>query len=94
MLTALLNDIATIPDHFVLVLDDYHVIDAKAVDTILTFVLEHLPPQMHLMIATREDPLLPLARFRARGQLNCATPTCVLPPQDLQTTGSGSRPVV
>ena len=54
---------------FVLVLDDYHVIDAKPVDPALTFLLEHLPPQMHLVIATREDPPLPLARFRARGQL-------------------------
>ena len=72
ILTALLNDIATIPnipDNFVLVLDDYHVIDAKAVDQALTFLLEHLPPQMHLVIATREDPQLPLARFRARDQL-------------------------
>ena len=59
LLTALLNDITTIPDHFVLVLDDYHVIDAPAVDEALTFLLEHLPPQMHLVITTREDPQLP-----------------------------------
>src|SRR3990170_4902111 len=69
ILTALLNEITTIPDNFVLVLDDYHVIDAKPVDDALTFLLEHLPPQMHLVIATREDPDLPLARLRARGQL-------------------------
>src|SRR5205823_10882477 len=69
MLTALLNDLTTIRDHLVLVLDDYHVLDAKAVDHALTFLLEHLPPQMHLVIATREDPQLPLARLRARGQL-------------------------
>jgi LuxR family maltose regulon positive regulatory protein len=69
ILTALLNDIATISDHFVLVLDDYHVLDAKPIDHALTFLLEHLPPQMHLVIATREDPQLPLARLRARGQL-------------------------
>jgi LuxR family maltose regulon positive regulatory protein len=69
MLTALLNDITTISDHFVLVLDDYHVIAAKPVDHALTFLLEHLPPHMHLVIATREDPQLPLARLRARGQL-------------------------
>ena len=60
---------SAIPDNFVLVLDDYHVIDAKPVDDALTFLLEHLPPQMHLVITTREDPQLPLARFRARGQL-------------------------
>ena len=69
ILTALLNEITTIPDNFVLVLDDYHVIDSKPVDEALTFLLEHLPPQMHLVIATREDPHLPLARLRARGQL-------------------------
>src|SRR2546423_3639300 len=69
ILTALLNEITTIPDHFVLVLDDYHVLDAKPVDHALTFLLEHLPPQMHLVIATREDPQLPLARLRARGKL-------------------------
>ncbi|HEY6072974.1 MAG TPA: hypothetical protein VIV15_06140, partial [Anaerolineales bacterium] len=69
ILTALLNEITTVPDNFVLVLDDYHVIDAKLVDNALTFLLEHLPQQMHLVIATREDPLLPLARLRAQGQL-------------------------
>ena len=69
ILTTLLNEITTIPDNFVLVLDDYHVIDSKPVDEALTFLLEHLPPQMHLVIATREDPHLPLARLRARGQL-------------------------
>jgi LuxR family maltose regulon positive regulatory protein len=68
-LTALLNEIATIPDDFVLVLDDYHVVEATPVDDALTFLLEHLPPQMHLVIATREDPPLPLARYRVRGQM-------------------------
>ncbi len=69
ILTSLLNEIATFPDHFILVLDDYHVVDAKSVDQALTFLVEHLPPQMHLVIVTREDPPLPLARLRARGQL-------------------------
>jgi len=69
ILTALLNEITTLPDNFVFVLDDYHVIDSKPVDNVLTFLLERLPPQMHLVIATREDPHLPLARLRARGQL-------------------------
>ena len=69
ILTTLLNEITAIPDHFILVLDDYHVIDSKPVDEALTFLLEHLPPQMHLVITTREDPHLPLARLRARGQL-------------------------
>src|ERR671914_660955 len=70
ILTALLNEIDTVPDDFVLVLDDYHVIDGSAVEEALSFVLEHLPPGMHLVIATREDPQLPLARLRARGQLS------------------------
>src|SRR5213082_3355089 len=69
ILTALLNEITTLPDQFILVLDDYHVLEAKAVDQALTYLVEHLPPQMHLVIATREDPQLPLARLRARGQL-------------------------
>ena len=69
ILTTLLNEISTIPNEFVLVLDDYHLIDARLVDDTLTFLLEHLPPQMHVVITTREDPNFPLARFRARNQL-------------------------
>ena len=69
ILTALINEIAAIPDNFILVLDDYHVIDSEPIDHALTFLLDHLPPQMHLVIATREDPSLPLARLRARDQL-------------------------
>ncbi len=69
ILTTLLNEITAIPDDFVLVLDDYHVIDSSPVNDTLTSLLEHLPPQMHLVIATREDPNLPLARLRGRGQL-------------------------
>src|ERR671916_822006 len=69
ILTALINEINTIPDQIVLVLDDYHAVDARAVDDGLAFVLDHLPPRMHLIIATREDPQLPLSRLRARGQL-------------------------
>lgn len=69
LLTALLNEIASIPQPFALVLDDYHVLDSQPIDQALTFLLKHLPPQMHLVIATREDPMLPLAQLRARGQL-------------------------
>jgi LuxR family maltose regulon positive regulatory protein len=69
ILTSLVNEITTLPTNFVLVLDDYHVIEAKPVDEALTFLLEHLPPQMHLVIATREDPRLALARLRAQGKL-------------------------
>jgi len=69
IMTALLNEIITVEDDFILVLDDYHVIDSKSVGDALAFLLEHLPPQMHLVAATREDPNLPLARLRVRGQL-------------------------
>jgi LuxR family maltose regulon positive regulatory protein len=69
ILTTLVNEINTFPDNFILVLDDYHVIDSKPVDQALTFLLKHLPPQMHLVITTREDPHLPLVRLRARGQM-------------------------
>ena len=69
ILTTLLNEVATFSGNFTLVLDDYHVIDAKAVDDALAFLLEHLPKQMHLVIITREDPPLPLARYRVRGEL-------------------------
>ena len=70
ILTSLINDIAGFPDSFAMVLDDYHVIDAKPVDEALAYLLKHLPPQMHLILATREDPNLPLSRLRARDQLN------------------------
>ncbi len=69
VLTALINEITVLEGDFVVVLDDYHALDAEPVDDALTFLVEHLPPRMHLVIATREDPHLPLARLRARGQL-------------------------
>jgi LuxR family maltose regulon positive regulatory protein len=69
ILTSLLNEIILIPDDFILVLDDYHDVDSKQIDNALAFLIERLPPQMHLVIATREDPGLPLARLRARNQL-------------------------
>lgn len=70
ILTALTNDLAqrSMAD-FTLFLDDYQVISAQAVTDGMLFLLEHLPPQMHLLIATRVDPALPLARLRAQGQM-------------------------
>ncbi len=68
-LVALLNDLDAISDDVVLVLDDYHVIDARDVQDGMAFLLEHLPPQIHLVIASRTDPPLPLARLRGRGEL-------------------------
>jgi LuxR family maltose regulon positive regulatory protein len=69
ILTTLLNELAAVDEDLVLVLDDYHVLDSGAVDDALTFLLEHLPPRVKLVIATREDPPLPIARLRARGQM-------------------------
>lgn len=69
VLTALVNEIATVPKDFALVLDDYHVIANEAVHDMITFLLDHLPPQVHLIISSRVDPPLPLARLRARGQM-------------------------
>ncbi len=69
VLTLVINEIAAIPDRIILILDDYHVIESSQVDDVLTFLLENLPPHIHLVIATREDPHLPLSRLRARGQL-------------------------
>jgi LuxR family maltose regulon positive regulatory protein len=69
LMTALLNDAIALPQAALLVLDDYHVITTPAIHQALAFLLDHLPPQLHLVIATREDPPLPLARLRARGQL-------------------------
>ncbi len=68
-LTTLLNEISALSNNFILVLDDYHVIDSQAIGNILIFLLKHLPPNMHLVITTREDPNLPIAQLRARGQL-------------------------
>ncbi len=69
LLAELLNDLAAMPDHVVLVLDDYHAVDAQAIDEALTYLLDHLPPRLHLVLTTREDPGLRLAGLRARGEL-------------------------
>jgi LuxR family maltose regulon positive regulatory protein len=68
VLTGLINEIASISRDFVLVLDDYHVIESQAIHDAVTFLLEHMPPQMHLVIAGRTEPPLPLSRLRAGGQ--------------------------
>ena len=69
LLTGLLNDLAAIERDVVLVLDDYHVLDARDVHDGMAFLLDHLPPRLHVVITTRADPSLPLARMRARGEL-------------------------
>ena len=65
----LLNDLAAVSDEVVLVLDDYHVIEEPHIQDGMAYLVEHLPPQIRLVIASRADPALPLARLRARGEL-------------------------
>src|SRR6185436_14541794 len=69
LLIPLLNDLAAVSQPSFLVLDDYHVLEAPAIHQALAFLLDHLPPKLHIVIATREDPPLPLARLRARRQV-------------------------
>jgi LuxR family maltose regulon positive regulatory protein len=69
LLTPLLNALSTMPHEAVLILDDYHVIAAPPIHQALSFLIERLPPRLHLVIATRSDPPLPLMRLRARGEL-------------------------
>ena len=73
-LTELVNDVTRAREHYpgeqwVLILDDYHAIAAPEVHEAVTFLLDHLPDHLHLVMATRADPPLPLARLRSRGQL-------------------------
>lgn len=69
IVTGLVNDILGIEKELILVLDDYHVITNQAIHEGMTFLINHLPPLFHLIIATRADPPLPLSRLRAQGQL-------------------------
>lgn len=69
VLATLLNELNALSHDVVVVLDDYHVIDARDIHDGMTFLLDHLPPHVHLVIASRADPPLPLPRLRARGDL-------------------------
>ena len=69
LLTSLLNDLGTTGGEIVLVLDDYHLVESREVQEAMGFLLDHLPPRLHLVIASRADPPVPLARLRARGDL-------------------------
>ena len=79
----LINELAAGPgeDEVLLVLDDYHLIEAEQVHAPLEFLVEHLPPGLHLVLASRSDPPLPLARLRGRGgsSPSCAPPSCGSP---------------
>ncbi len=69
VLTLLINEISTVEHEILLVLDDLHVIESEPIHRALAFLLDHLPPRMHLIITTRADPPLPLARLRGRGEM-------------------------
>jgi LuxR family maltose regulon positive regulatory protein len=69
LVTTVVNELADGPDDVVLVLDDYHVIETESVHESLVFLIEHAPPHLHVVLASRADPQLPLARLRARGEL-------------------------
>jgi LuxR family maltose regulon positive regulatory protein len=69
VIASLLNDLQAVSNDVVLVLDDYQVIDARDVQEGMAFLLEHLPQHVHVVIAGRADPPLPLARLRGRGDL-------------------------
>src|SRR5690606_32488310 len=70
ILTVLINELATISYPFILVLDDYHMVNSKQVNDAVFFLLEHLPSQMHIIITTREEPNMSLAKLRVRNELN------------------------
>ena len=67
--TALVNDLAALATPCLLVLDDYHVVESSEIDQALAFWLDHMPPNLHLVITSRVDPGFPLSRLRARGHL-------------------------
>ena len=69
VLTTVVNELAAAPHEVWLVLDDYHLVDSREVGEGMTFLLEHLPPQVHVVLSTRADPDLPLSRWRVRGEL-------------------------
>jgi LuxR family maltose regulon positive regulatory protein len=69
VLTSIVNELSAFPNALDLVLDDYHLIDQPDVQLEMEFLLEHLPPHIHLVIMTRADPALPVARMRVRGEL-------------------------
>jgi LuxR family maltose regulon positive regulatory protein len=70
VLTTLINETAALPTKVVLVLDDYHVVRSREIHQGMNFLLEYLPPTLHLVLSGRSDPPLPLPRLRARGELN------------------------
>ena len=70
MLTRLISEMERLPEKSIIVLDDYHLIDSKPVHEVINFLIEHLPPTIHLVIAGRADPPLPISRLRVQGEIN------------------------
>jgi LuxR family maltose regulon positive regulatory protein len=70
LLTRLISEIERLPDQSIIVLDDYHLIHSKAVHDAINFLIEYLPPTIHLVICGRTDPPLPISRLRVRGEVN------------------------
>lgn len=70
VLTPFINELAQLPDQHVLILEDYHAITSSEVNASLTFLLDHLPAALHVILLTRSEPDLPLARLRARNELS------------------------
>jgi LuxR family maltose regulon positive regulatory protein len=69
MLTALINELSAVKNDFVIVLDDYHLITSQQIHAGIIYFIEHIPPHVHLVIASRADPPLPLARFRGKDMM-------------------------
>jgi LuxR family maltose regulon positive regulatory protein len=69
VVTAVVNELSVLPEEVDLVLDDYHLADGPGIQPGMALLVDRLPPQVHLVISTRADPALPLARLRARGEL-------------------------
>ncbi len=69
VLVSLINSLTAIPDEIALILDDYHLIETPSIHNMLMYLIDHLPPQLHLVIASRVDPPLPIARLRTQGHL-------------------------
>ncbi len=79
VLAMVVNELSTAPDDVWLVLDDYHLVDGPGLQAGMTFLLEHLPPQVHLVVSTREDPALPLAACgHAATWSRSEPPTCAV----------------
>jgi LuxR family transcriptional regulator, maltose regulon positive regulatory protein len=86
VLSALLNDLTDINAQCTIALDDYQAIQVDVIHKGITFLLDHLPSNIHIVITTRSDPALPLHRYRSRGQLLEMRMICVFLPRMSQTT--------